>query len=129
MSRNDTLRLWLPVVVWAGVIFFLSSRPGGDFPSWGIWVQKSFHVAEYALLAALLYRALRGHRLAIRTALLGAWVVAILYAASDEIHQLFIASRSGALTDVGIDAAGAALGLTFVRLIALLGSRQSDAAE
>lgn len=80
-------------------------------------VRKCAHVAEYAVLALLLYRALRRRpgdsagpdwceACAVR-----AFVVALLYAASDEWHQSFVPGRDGTVHDVIIDGAGAALGL------------------
>lgn len=39
------------------------------------------------------------------------WLLAVLYAATDEIHQTFVPGRSGRVTDVLIDAAGAAVGV------------------
>lgn len=39
------------------------------------------------------------------------WGITILYAVSDEIHQLFVPGRSCQITDVGIDSLGALLGI------------------
>lgn len=39
------------------------------------------------------------------------WLIAALYAASDEIHQLFVPGRSGQLSDVILDSAGALAGV------------------
>ena len=79
-------------------------------------VRKAGHAVEYAILAALLWRAVRQPRRddarpwrwSEAGVILG---VAALYAASDEIHQAFVPSREGRVTDVLIDTAGAALGL------------------
>lgn len=49
------------------------------------------------------------HRNLIISAL--SWVFCILYAASDEFHQLFVPGRAGLVTDVCIDSAGALLGI------------------
>jgi VanZ family protein len=115
--------------VWAAVIFLLSSRPGSDFPSLGFAVQKGFHVAEYALLALLLYRALSGLGWSSWRASLGAWLLAVLYAASDEVHQLFVNTRNGSIVDVGIDAFGAILGIAFARLVQVARLGQRNATE
>lgn len=79
-------------------------------------VRKCGHVTEYALLALLLYRALRRTRGAApnqwcRPCAVGAFALAVLYAASDEWHQSFVPSRDGTVHDVIIDGTGAALGL------------------
>ena len=47
----------------------------------------------------------------LRKAALVAWGCATLYAATDELHQLFVPGRAGLFTDVLIDATGAAIGL------------------
>ena len=46
-----------------------------------------------------------------------AWVVGTLYAASDEIHQLFVPGRSGQLRDVLLDSAGVAAGILLAWMI------------
>ena len=43
--------------------------------------------------------------------LLLAWLIAAAYAATDEVHQLFVDGRSGSFVDVCIDSAGAFLGV------------------
>jgi VanZ family protein len=101
-------KLWGPVVIWAGIIFFFSSIPylrtdlGYDF-----LLRKIAHIAEYFVLAFLLYRAFKGSfnmdflRLFMYPALF-----AFLYAVSDEIHQYFVLGRNCSLQDVLVDSAG-----------------------
>jgi VanZ family protein len=98
-------RAWLPVLAWAALIFGLSSVPdlGTGLGSWDLVLRKLGHVAEYAVLGALLLRALR------RPA--PAFALGVAYAASDELHQHFVPGRRGAPLDVLIDAVGVALGL------------------
>ena len=43
--------------------------------------------------------------------LLFPWVIAAAYAATDEFHQLFVPGRSGQISDVVLDSAGALAGL------------------
>ena len=109
VTRPTALRLWLPVVVWAGVIFVLSAIPslGTGLGTWDLVLRKLAHLSEYAVLAALLWRALGSHRFA--------FALAVAYAATDELHQRFVAGRHAAFRDVVIDAAGAAVGLALVR--------------
>src|SRR5215831_792440 len=56
---HRVLRLWLPVVAWALVIFALSSVPhlGTDLGVWDTILRKLAHTFEYAVLGALLTRA------------------------------------------------------------------------
>ena len=52
-----------------------------------------------------------------KTIFFAAVAAGALYAASDEIHQLFVQERSGQLSDVLIDTAGVILGAFFVTLL------------
>jgi VanZ family protein len=105
MARSRVLTLWVPVVLWAGVIFALSSIPslGTGLGTWDYVLRKCAHMTEYAILAALLYRALGRH--------MPAFFAALAYAASDELHQRFVHGRHGTPVDVAIDAVGIVAGL------------------
>lgn len=59
----------------------------------------------------------------LRKAALVAWACATLYAATDELHQLFVPGRAGLFTDVLIDATGAAIGLLLAGSIIALVKR------
>ena len=98
-------RTWAPVVVWAAVIFALSSIPslGTGLGTWDLILRKLAHMTEYAILGALLLRALSRPWLAI--------VIGALYAMSDEIHQHFVRGRHGAWYDVVIDTVGVTIGV------------------
>ena len=134
--------LWLPPVLWMAVIFWLSSgefstdRTGPLFWSWlrvilpwatdaqleGVHrgIRHTAHVVEYAILAALWFRALlRGATLRARPAGALAIAVAVAWACVDEWHQSTIPSRTGSGWDVLLDAAGA----TAATLVLLAGER------
>jgi VanZ family protein len=98
-------RTWLPVLVWAGVIFAFSSVPnlGTGLGGWDLVLRKLAHTAEYAILGALLVRATGRSWLALG--------LGVLYAASDELHQVFVRGRHGSPVDVAIDAVGLACGI------------------
>ena len=99
---------WLPVLVWAGVIFAFSSIPSlnSGLGTWDFVLRKGAHMTEYAILAVLLVRATGSYR--------WAFVLAVAYAGSDEFHQTFVRGRHGSPVDVGIDAVGALIGLTLL---------------
>jgi VanZ family protein len=130
------LKYWLPLLIWLAVIFVGStnlmsaehtSRYIVPFLLWlkpgmsphTIWVilvvmRKCAHVTEYAILALLLWRAVRSlpalsmkMSMSFGAALLGS----ALFAASDEFHQTFVKSRTPSVRDVLLDVAGALLGL------------------
>ena len=105
MTLQRRFSLWAPVVLWACVIFGLSSIPSLS-SGLGVWdevLRKGAHLTEYAILGALLYRALGR--------MLPALVLGILYAATDELHQGFVRGRHSSPFDVAFDACGLALGL------------------
>lgn len=105
------VRAWIPPVLWAGVIFALSSIPSlesGLRPVWDLVLRKIAHAAEFAILAALLLRALAPQT---KRAVPVAFFLALFYAASDEWHQTFVENRTGAWADALIDAIGIIVGL------------------
>jgi VanZ family protein len=99
------MRSWLPVIAWAALIFALSSVPdlGTGLGGWDLVLRKVAHAAEFAVLGALLVRAVGS-----------AWIALLLggaYAVSDEVHQAFVEGRHGSPLDVAIDAVGVACGV------------------
>jgi VanZ family protein len=104
-SPRSVASSWLPVVAWAAVIFAFSSIPSlsTHLGVWDLLLRKLAHAAEYAVLGALLARALQRPLLA--------WTIGLLYAASDEVHQHFVSGRHASPVDVAIDAVGVALGV------------------
>jgi VanZ family protein len=107
-----TLRLWAPVVLWAAVIFAFSAVPdlGTGLGTWDLVLRKIAHAAEFAVLGALLLRAVRQE--------VPALALGISYAVSDEIHQRFVPGRVGSPLDVVIDSVGVAVGVLFWRRFA-----------
>jgi VanZ family protein len=99
-------------------IFLFSATPGDDLPSFGLvdlLVKKGGHMLGYAVLALACLRGFNtwkntssaGGR---RHSWLWALCLTLAYALTDEAHQMFTPGRHAALTDVGIDMLGAALG-------------------
>jgi hypothetical protein len=70
----------------------------------------------FGILALLLWRALAGTT-AWRRPWAWAFALTLLYAASDEFHQGFVAGRHPSATDVAIDATGSLIALVAVGLI------------
>ncbi len=127
---------FLPALIWMLVIFLFSATPAVqstqestgvagmivDMAGWFIpidpgrklyWIaflepylRKAAHMTEFAVLFLLWVRALnRAAADRIRPVCIAA-VICILYAASDEFHQLFVPGRSGMISDVCIDSVG-----------------------
>ena len=103
---------WMPLLICMGVIFWFSNQPGNaitNFGPWDLFIKKGAHMVGYGGLAIAAYIATGRYWLA--------WLIAVLYAFSDEYHQTFIPGRNGTLDDVLIDAFGAAVGLLSVWLV------------
>jgi len=131
-------KYWLPILLWMLLIYagsgnLLSSQQTSRFlkplihwlfpslPEASVnravgMIRKGGHMAEYGVLALLIWRARR--RPAKSEARLWVWrdagwalALATTYAVTDELHQAFIPSRTGSGWDVLLDAGGAAAGL------------------
>jgi VanZ family protein len=114
---------WLPVALYAGTIFYLSSLPHPEeqLPSFLLKdvSDKVLHAVEYAVLGALCYRAFRwgvSGQVASH-ALLFAIVTASLYGMTDEGHQFFVPFRESSWQDWVADTAGAVIGALSWRFI------------
>ena len=120
--RRRRLATWLPVGLWAGVIFALSSIPGTRLPAMDLPLSdKLAHALLYGLLGGLLRRALdrtRGREAAAENVVL-AILLATLYGVSDEIHQQWTPHRTADWRDVAADALGGTLGAVSATLGAL----------
>lgn len=96
--------LWVPPVLWASLIFYLSSLPNLELtadPLWNLITRKLAHLFMFGVLAILIYIALG------KKAPQHALILTTLYAATDEFHQTFVLTRQGALSDIIIDSIGA----------------------
>ena len=104
---------WLPVIGWMTLIFIVSDQhqlplyPTGMID---LLLKKLGHLTEYAILAVLIQRALAQEWACSSVSVL-ACLLSIVYALSDEYHQLFVPGRNGNLWDVGVDTLGAVIGL------------------
>lgn len=96
-----------PPLALMGVIFFFSAQPdlGTGLGVWDTVLRKAAHMAEYGLLWFLWHRALA------RPSPLPAALIALAYAASDELHQSFVDGRHGTPVDLLFDAAGIAVAI------------------
>lgn len=110
MTLARRLWLWGPPVAYMVAIFIQSSLTAIPIPGGG--TDKLAHGFGYVLLAVLLVRARAGGlpaRVRASDALF-ACAVTIAYAASDELHQLFVPVRTADIADLLADATGAAAG-------------------
>jgi VanZ family protein len=142
--NRPALKFWLPLFIWMAVIFIASSDAQSAHHSSILfepllhWLfpqmsqtrveqihylfRKSAHLTEYAVLALLFWRAIRQPQK--NAARPWNWpeaglalAMVFLYAASDEFHQIFVATRTAQVSDVFIDTAGGTTGLLLLWLI------------
>ena len=120
--RENQIVCWTAVVVWMGLIFFLSSQSQLPhvIPAGLPQIQDvAGHFTVYAVLGVLLWWALRGA--GVRHPFFWALAVAVLYGASDEFHQSFVPNRNPDIFDVATDFVGAATALLVVRWLSARG--------
>ena len=132
------LNYWLVILLWFGLIFLASSDTGSSgrssriikpivlwlFPQASprtveqvvLGVRKCAHLTEYGVLALLFWRAFR-HPVK-HDPRPWSWIEAglaclgvVVYAATDELHQLFVPTRQASVLDVLIDTSGGVLGI------------------
>jgi len=137
-SRLQAFLWWVPVIVWAGVIFFMSTKNFGTSFTNNLLAQilalvhltvsrhtfgllahvfrKLGHLTEYSIFAVFLYHALGDDHRSVwnpRKAL-ACILLATLYSLTDEFHQRFVPGRGPSIVDCGIDGIGATLGMVIV---------------
>ena len=79
-------------------------------------IRKIAHFSIYALVGFLLMGLVSTFKLKEKTRILISLILGVLYAASDEIHQLFSPGRSAQITDVYIDTLGILVGIFVILL-------------
>ena len=151
MPKHTTfLKYWLPVALWM-IIIFSASGDGQSYKHssriivpllhWLFpWMsqelietlhylaRKCGHLSEYAMLGLLLWRAIRQPQKTDPRPWLWpeaglALALVFLYSASDELHQVFVPSRTGLVSDVCIDTLGGAAGLLLLWLLGMVFKR------
>ena len=114
LGRPAALSLWLPVLAWAGVIFYLSSIPYLRITEawYDIILRKLAHLIVFGILARFLARAFTGSTFwSWKKIFTWSLILSVLYACSDEYHQSFVPGRGASVIDVAIDATGVWLAL------------------
>ncbi len=130
MNYRKFFKYWFPVILWVGFTYWMST---GGFASANTSaivepilrflmpnisetevalihaaIRKLAHLTEYFILGLLLFRAFGSDSPDMKAL---RWVfysllAVMLFAAGDELHQSFVATRTASLVDVGIDALG-----------------------
>lgn len=147
MFKNKKLVLAYAVVIfWMVLIFKLSSQPAVqsgklsgavsainikavekvtpnvkfNIKEFNHMVRKNAHFFVYLFLGVFMITVLRGSGVHGLKCIVFALLICILYAASDEIHQVFVPGRGAQVQDVIIDSAGASVGILLYLLFGKL---------
>lgn len=148
MKRGRALAFsgWIVVLLWMGLIFFLSAQPAShsNHLSQGVTkvvietvekvmakqdldlnhlnhiIRKNTHFFAYLVLGVFILAALHLSGIRGLRSYALAWGGAVLYAISDEVHQLYVPGRGAQASDVLIDSAGALTGILLYALICWL---------
>jgi VanZ family protein len=121
LSAKGFLRYQLPAVLWAMVIFTLSSLPSHRLPIIPLSISdKIGHFVVFFIFGLFLYRALtplgaisgtrwtRGKKLAL------ALIIAVAYGAFDELYQGTVPGRTVDLADLLADTIGASAAVAWI---------------
>ncbi|MCP5043723.1 MAG: hypothetical protein GY944_22065 [bacterium] len=107
LSLDNTSRILGPLIRW-----LLPGISEGASNQLQLVIRKTAHVAEYAVLSLLVFRALlAGRGLPLQRSAITAFILATAFAAADETRQSFSITRLGSAWDVALDAGGAAVGI------------------
>jgi VanZ family protein len=113
MTDHPAFRLiksWLPAVVWAFCIFYVSSFPTLK-TSQVYWqefvVKKTAHMIEYAIFSLLIFRGFYTSGVPRTRCFFYTVLFCVCFALTDEFHQSFVPTREPRLRDVGFDTIGA----------------------
>lgn len=104
---------FIPAILWMTFIFYLSTRQtigiGGNSYWWRFLILKSFHIIEFAILVIFLFYAINHYYYSL--------LIGVIYALSDEFHQMFTIGRNSSLRDILFDLSGIFLGLLIINII------------
>lgn len=114
LSAEHTSRFLTPFLLWLNPSISPEAIAHAHFV-----IRKAGHVTEYAILAGLLFRALRHSPGGFWRRAAFAFFPAIIFASTDEWHQSFVASRTSSLGDVGFDTIGAIVGILVCRAVSV----------
>jgi VanZ family protein len=116
IEKNKKKLLYIPLIIYWIILFVLTTLPGNDLPNVGI-NDKIEHFIGYFVLGFLLSLTLlfQNKFLRIRKyfAFVSGFIIA-LYAALDEIHQLFVPGRDCEFLDWTADMIGASIGILLI---------------
>ncbi|WP_434283181.1 VanZ family protein [Clostridium botulinum] len=142
MNKSKKLAYFIPSFIWMVVIFTFSNQPGEssnknnffvadvltkgkidlfkhiDYNFLNFLIRKAAHITEYLILFMLLYYAFK--KTFYKNLKIKAAIITILYACTDEFHQLFIPGREGKVRDVLVDSIGVFIGVFLICIFEII---------
>ena len=135
MKNKRLVLAWTLLILWMLFIFIMSSFNGvmssnqsgsiatliynifniSDTSKVSFIIRKCAHVSEFFILGILVINLVSKYN--VKHIYLISFIICVLYASSDEFHQLFVPGRSGQVTDIFIGMIGVVLGLSIYCLI------------
>jgi VanZ family protein len=118
-KRVHFVKYYLPAILWAALLFVLSSIPSSSLPSIAIKIKDLLlHFAAYTVFGVFLSLAIiQTPGNASGKLLFLVFIIGMAYGASDELHQKFVAGRTCTLHDFLADCAGVLFGMVLFMLI------------
>ncbi|MFH1415615.1 MAG: VanZ family protein [Elusimicrobiota bacterium] len=112
-KMQKRLMRFLPPIIWAALIYYLSSVPylKSQFDVWDHFLRKGAHIFEYGILMLLVMPNFPKNNIRFRNI---AAIICMLYAVTDEYHQSFVPGRHMSVFDVAWDSAGCLLAYVFL---------------
>ena len=141
---------WILVIIWMVIIFLLSAQSANDsgslsggitdriyqvlnivLPKLNIETLHSIirtlaHFVLYLILGVLLLNALNYNKQKRNANFVFALLIIVLYAISDEIHQIFVPGRAFQIYDLLIDFLGSLIGINALLMYSNLISKRKD---
>jgi len=104
---------YVPALLWAALLFFLSSLPSTKLPTLGVrYEDLVLHFGAYAVFGFLLAYAVASDKVKIsRKQFVMIVLLGALYGVSDEFHQMYVPGRVPAVSDLVADAVGVVFGV------------------
>jgi len=119
MKKITKLSPWLPTIFWMAFIFFLSQRQTTGISgtrTQRFFFFKTLHLIEYTILFLLSLFSFIKTKIN-KKPLVSAFILSLVYAFSDELHQYLVPGRTARFSDILIDLLGIIIGLVFYHLI------------
>ena len=115
LEKNRWLAILFTILI-AIEIFYFSALPGSIETATQISFAKVYHFIVFFLFAFFLFISIKGSRKIKISYIIMTLTASILYAISDEIHQIFVPLRNASMGDILTDC----LGIFFAIVIGLI---------